>query len=247
MGCRRFFLIRWVKVCVLDYLVEGWKCTRVHQRGSGIVIGDIFKVDIGIELPTGTASTGFYVRQTADASSLTDPEQLAAGVDQNIRPPLIDVLSVDIETSAIKARKTFGTLEPTHEEWGASGNTGLRAGTSLPSNCALLLQLSQGLFGFRHNGRLFIPGCSEDDSDGPLWNTAFLDVEVRALQVALLGDYAPAGDTARFEIGVINRTVLGSPPTDWPGSFAPVTQISAQRVIAIKNRARRTKQRGKVA
>jgi hypothetical protein len=155
------------------------------------------------------------------------------------------MISDDYLFTAIVVIKVSGDKEAKFQT-DITTQVGLRLGPSLPSNNAILIGLSQGLYGARHNGRIFIPGPAEPDTlVGNLigaYQTGPLQAMVDALALTLVEE---SGGTGRWKLGVINGLILNSSPPikDWQTAFSGVETVTGSPIIAGQKR-RQSKVRG---
>lgn len=200
---------------------------------------DIYKVDVHLEAPSGSASFGLYYEETvARDGGSSDTFQLADAFDTNISPKILAMLSSDWKFPSIEVNKMV--LNPVAKS--RIDNTvqvGEEAGPSLPANNAILIGLSQGLFTPKSNGRLFMPGVAEGVTAVGVLTQAFLDGAVLDFTTVLLAELAElSGGTGRYRLGVISAKVRDAalPAKDWEGAFATVTSISRNPIIATQRR-----------
>ncbi|GAI67285.1 unnamed protein product, partial [marine sediment metagenome] len=116
---------------------------------------------------------------------------------------------------------------------------GDRSGTPLPANNALLIRLEQGLFPPKSNGRIFIPGISEDDTSVGNITAAFTTTAVIPLLDGLVAQLEEeSGGDGRWDLGVISTLVLDAAPPfkDWDAAFSQVFGVSASPIIATQRR-----------
>lgn len=207
---------------------------------------DIYQVSVHYEVSAGASSFRVYYQEDAVRSGIgTDTQVLAQSFEDVFAALLRGVLNASFNLVSIVCHKVSGDKEAKFRVDVAT-QVGLRPGASLPTNNAILIGLSQGLFPARHNGRMFLPGVSEDDTLIGNLTTAF---QAGALQ-ALVDDLAQqlveeSGGTGRWNLGVINGTVLNSSPPikDWQSAFSAVVSVAGSPIVAGQKR-RQTRVRG---
>lgn len=199
-------------------------------------LNDIYRVTTHYELPTSAASWSVYYKETIDASGGDiDTQILAEAYSVHIAAEILAMLSQDCAQPAITCEKVFGIPEAKHVVSHGT-QTGLRPTDALPSNCSAVIALIQATFLPRSNGRIFVPGIAEGDTDSGVLSTVFLSTVVTPFIVKLVAiiDELSAG-TGRFTPGVISAKVLNAAPPakDWAGAFAPLTAVSGNTIIGI--------------
>lgn len=204
-----------------------------------MAIGDIYYVQAHFEAPTSGASFGLYYRETAlfDQGAL-GTDQIAKSWENAFAILLRDVLSDDWNFTAITAEKRIVNAEPKRRVDQAV-QAGSRSGPALPANNAIHMELLQGTFSARSNGRIFIPGIAESDTDVGVLVTAFVTTQLAALRDALTQLLTEeSGGSGRWELGVISTKVLNAAPPakDWAGAFAPVIGAVGHPIIATQRR-----------
>jgi len=207
---------------------------------------DIYLVSAHFENPSGASSFRLYYQEEVVRSGIgTDTQVLSTSWEDALSLLLRSMISDDFLFTAIVVHKVSGTMEAKFRT-DVGTQIGLRVGPSLPSNNAILIGLSQGLFAARHNGRIFIPGPAEGDTLVGNLTTAFqsgpLQAFVDALAIQLVEE---SGGTGRWNLGVINNDILDSSPPikDWQTAFSQVISVSGSPIIAGQKR-RQTKVRG---
>jgi hypothetical protein len=93
--------------------------------------------------------------------------------------------------------------------------------------------LNQSLFSAKSNGRVFIPGIPEADTEGNQ-----IDAAQRIAVELFIANLLPnlnqeSPGSGLWELGVISSTRLypDNLPPDWAGSFSPVVNISLSPII----------------
>lgn len=207
---------------------------------------DIYQVSCHFENPSGASSFRVYYQEEAVRSGIGTDTQVLTTTFEDVFSLLIrGMIADDFLFTAIVAHKVSGDKEAKFRT-DVTTQVGLRVGPSLPANNCILIGLSQGLFGARHNGRIFIPGPAEGDTAIGNMSAAFqsgpLQAMVDALAIQLVEE---SGGTGRWNLGVINNDILdASPPIkDWQSAFSQVISVSGSPIIAGQKR-RQTKVRG---
>ncbi len=208
---------------------------------------DIYKLDVNLEAPSGSASFGMYYEEVVSNDFVgTDTRALAESWDASIGTALINILSDDWKVPSLTVRKMV--LNPV--EMARLDNviqSGTVVGPSLAANNAMMLGLKQGTFPSSSDGRLFIPGLAKGATLAGNLTSAFQTgvflTFANALAAQLVQISAGAG---RWNLGVISAKVrdIALPAKDWEGAFAPVTSITANPIIATQRR-RQTRVRGR--
>jgi len=202
------------------------------------MIDDIFSAQIHFEDPSGASSTRLYYQQTANnTAGALDCRILAEALEAALAGDLVAALSDDFWFTGITVRKVYDDPEP---KWLVTGNPqqGLRPGPGLPSNNCINLALNQGTFPVRSNGRMFLPGIPEADTNVGVLASAYQAAQVTDLADTLASQVVALSDTGTWDPGIISQKVLNlTPPLkDWAGAFAFITSISVNPIIAIQRR-----------
>jgi hypothetical protein len=74
----------------------------------------------------------------------------------------------------IRATSLETEIAPGVEYVPTASNAGTNAGSTLPYNCAMCLSLHTNLRGRSYRGRIFVPGCVENDQDNSVWSTSII-------------------------------------------------------------------------
>jgi hypothetical protein len=210
-------------------------------------LNDIYRVTTHYELPTSAGSWSVYYKETIDASGGDIGTQiLAEAYSVAIAAETLDLLSQDCAQPAITCERVFGIPEA---KYVVSHGTqvGTRPSDSLPSNCAAIVQMIQNTFLPKSNGRIFIPGIAENDTDSGVLSLSFLTNQITPFINKLVAVVAElSAGTGRFVPGVISAKVLNAAPPakDWAGAFAPLTATAGSTILGIM-RKRATKAIGR--
>jgi len=200
---------------------------------------DIYQVQGNFENPSGASSFTLFYEESAVRSGVgTDNSVLARSWDDAISPAIRDVIADDWLFSSVVVRKMVANPVPKFR-LDLATQIGTRTGPSLPANNALLIQLQQGLFPSSSNGRIFIPGVAEGDTDVGNLTAAFTTAAVQPLVDALAAELVEdSGGTGRWKLGVISAKVLNAalPFKDWAGAFSEVFGVGGSPIIATQRR-----------
>jgi len=205
-----------------------------------MAVNDIYRLQIHYEGVAGAASTGLYYREKVlvTANGLGN-QSLVLSFITTLSLALRNILVDDWSLSAIQSSKVFDEPDPTDQDAPAT-QTGVRAGSPLPSDNRILLKLFQTTFPRTSDGRMYLPGISEADTDVGKLLQAFIDGPLTALVSALQADLSESGGTGVWEPGVISAKVRdATPPTkNWSAAFAPIIAVQGWPVIARQVRTR---------
>lgn len=202
------------------------------------MIGDIFSVQVNIGCPQSAASFTLWYRETATVDQHDfGTEAIAEAWHDETDVSLRAFMADDYNVVSFTARKHFQLQEPKFRFPNAV-QAGSRPGPGLPANNAIVVSLAQGTFPAKSNGRIFLPGLAEADTDVGVIDAAMqIAVQTFMDQIAT-GLDEPSPGTGHWELGVISQIVLRVPnaPPDWPGSFAPVTALSSSPILQTQRR-----------
>lgn len=207
---------------------------------------DIYTVEINLEGPQRPATIRYYYEETVQWDAVgPGTRRLALAWDSALTTLLAAMISDDWAVTQIHVFKQVLAAEP---PWRQSFPpvVGGRTGPSLPSNNAALLGLQQGLFPPKSNGRSFIPGIAEADTQIGVLTNAFVSGPFADYRDALIQELAQeSGGAGRWKLGVVSTKVLNAAPPakDWEGAYSPVFNASTNPVIATQRR-RQTNVRG---
>lgn len=207
---------------------------------------DITVAEFHFEGPTSAASFGMHYQETVPISGGGfSVRQLAQALILALKAPIVGVLSNDWHFASVTVRVQSNAKEPFVREDVFAG-IGLRAGAALPANMAWIIKQSQGFFGAKSNGRVFIPGIGKPDTLVGVMTNVFLTGAAQDLADALaLVVVEQAAGAGRWTPGVISPKVRdeGPPPKDWEGAFAPIDSMTAWPIISSR-RGRHTRVTG---
>lgn len=208
---------------------------------------DIFLVKVHYELPTSGATYGLYYRETTEATgSDLDTELLGDAFETHIATQILNMLSDDCRQPLITTQKLTGAIKSPRHDNNKTLDVGNESGPSLPNNSALVLQLNQGTFSARSNGRLRIPGIPEPGTNGVTITAAYQTGSVQAFIDKLVMQVPElSAGPGRWTLGVISAKVRDAalPFKDWDAAFAPVTGMAMNTIIGIL-RSRQTRAEG---
>lgn len=207
---------------------------------------DIYLASFHFENPSGASSFRLFYQEEAVRSGVgTDTQVLSTTLDDKLTLVLRNLIAIEFLFTAIVVHKVSGDKEAKFRTDIAT-QIGTRPNPALPANNCVLIGLSQGLFSAKHNGRIFIPGTAEVDTNVGNLTTAFqvgpLQAFVDAIAVQLEEESAGTG---RWNLGVINTNILNSSPPikDWQAAFSQVITVNGSPIVAGQKR-RQTKVRG---
>jgi len=206
---------------------------------------DIYRVTLNYEGPTMHSSTALYYQEDALSTAVTGATRsLAFSFIFSKLASFLAVLNIDWHLASIFAARVNGeAIAPTLLP--ATPTIGARAGNALPADNCLLMQLLQANHPRTSNGRLYLPGLSETDSDVGIVEAAFLGNQVVALGNSISSTLNENGGTGSWNPGVISAKVRDAVPgqKNWEDAFSPMIAALGNPVIARQVR-RRTKVRG---
>jgi len=195
---------------------------------------DIYRVVVHFEGPTQPSSISLYYEENGLSTAPPDPvSSLAFSFFFSVIPSLQNVINDQWQISSVRVRRLTGEkIAPDLQN--LSGISGGRSGASLPANNCLLMKLSQANFPRTSNGRLYLPGLSETDTETGVILPAFLNGEVATLGDKLADQLPENGGAGSWDPGVISAKVrdAGPGPPDWQSAFSPMIAAFGNPVIA---------------
>jgi len=210
-----------------------------------MALNDIYRLQVHYMGVSQAASSGLYYKETtlSTANGLANRSLVLSFIASHSLA-LRNVLSDDWELSAVQSSKVFDEPDPTHQD-APSPQEGTRLGSPLPANNCILLQLFQTTFPRTSDGRMYLPGISETDTNVGKLLSAFISAQLATLVSVLQAPVSESGGTGEWTPGVISATVRDAVPgvKNWAAAFAPVIGIQAWPVIARQVR-RTTKVKG---
>ncbi len=210
-----------------------------------MAVEDIYRVNVNFEGPTmASGCTIFYQEEVQQTTQGTATQSLAASWGFSKHLQWIGVLNNQWHLTSIHVHRVDGdpiapflaTFSPT---------AGTRSGDPLPADNCLLIQLLQALYPRTSNGRLYLPGLSENDSTVGVVEASFLANQVVTLTNGLSSALPELSGNGVWIPGVISAKILNAPPDskDWQAAFSPLIAAQGNPVIARQVR-RRTKVTG---
>lgn len=205
--------------------------------------GDLFRARIYIEHNAELGSIGLDYEQTGDSTSGDDAGLCALAIAQNVSAPLAALLSVQVQVLSVQC---FGATA-NQDNPGLTtfaGLAGSRPGEPCPFITSLLIRRNQSLIGAKGNGRAFLPGISETDCSGGLFDTTATAAELTALATAMSENIGAddAGGTVTFR-PVVLRPFIPPPPALPTIIASPVTSVTFRQILS-RQRRRRSKRLG---
>jgi len=199
---------------------------------------DIYRLTIHYEGPTQASSTALYYEENALSTAVGDAvSSLNFSFFFTVISLFQAVLSSSWRISSTRCRRLTGEkIAPDLQD--IADAPGTRAASSLPANNCLLIQLLQGSFPRTSNGRLYLPGLAEPDTDVGVIQAAFLNTQVVALGNAIsaeLSENAGAGSWTPVVISAKVRDAQPGPP-DWQSAASPMIAALGAPVIARQTR-----------
>lgn len=195
---------------------------------------DIYRVVTHFEGPTQPSSISLYYQENGLSTSPPDPvSSLAFSFFFSVIPSMQNVINDQWDISAVRVRRVTGErIAPDLQN--LSGISGGRTGAPLPANNCLLMKLSQSKFPRTSNGRLYMPGLSETDTQTGVILPDFLNGAVATLGGVLANTLQENGGTGSWEPGVISAKVRDTPPgqPNWEDAFSPMIAAFGNPVIA---------------
>jgi len=206
---------------------------------------NIYNVRVHFEGPSQPASIGIYYQEGGLSTAVVGATQsLAESFDTALTGRMTNLISEEWQISAIEVARMDGDPIAKHIK-SLNGRPGVRPGSSLPANNCILVQLFQTLFPKTSNGRQFIPGIAEVDSDVGRITQAFADDQLGTYVVRVAQAITESNGTGHWIPGVVSAKVRDLVPgfKDWEGAFSGVVGALGWPVIA-RQRRRQTKVRG---
>ena len=199
---------------------------------------DIYRINLHYEGPTQPSSISLYYQE--DALSTGSPDAVSSlnfSFFFSVATFFRNVLSDDWWLASSRCRRLTGEkIAPdlqSFEEF-----SGTRSGRALPANNCLLMQLLQANFPRTSNGRLYLPGLTESDTDVGVIDSDFLANEVTLLGNRLSEPLAENAGSGSWSPVVISAKVrdAGPGPPDWESSASPMIAALGNPVIARQTR-----------
>ena len=202
---------------------------------------DIYYVQYHLEGPSQPASFGVYYQETGLSTSPKGATQSLAESANAMRPTLINILSRDWQFTAVTASRKGGFQIAKHV-FSTEGVAGVRPANALPANNAMLIQLFQTQFPKTSNGRVYIPGISEQDTSIGRVESTFLGDELLSFSTRLSQAFIEADGTGVWVPGVVSAKVRDAIPgqKNWQDAFSTMVGALAWPVIA-RQRRRQTR------
>ena len=203
---------------------------------------NIYLVRVHFEGPSQPASIGVYYQESGLSTGVNGPcQSLAESWEGVLANQLANCLSEEWQLSAIVCSKKSGDQVAKHIE-SLEGRPGTRNGPALPANNAILVQLFQTAFPKTSNGRLYIPGVSESDTNVGRLEQDFSDGPLSVFVGRVAQSINELNGTGLWLPGVISAKVRDAIPGQklWEDSFSTMVGALGWPVIA-RQRRRQTK------
>jgi hypothetical protein len=210
-----------------------------------MAVGDIYRVQLNFDGPSGNHTTRMYYREEVGSSSVAPEQQLATAWHNQLKDLARAVITDDYAIAALVIEKAFGNPRPKWIRQVTGGQLGTGGTLALPSNNAQIIQISQSTFSARSNGRCFFPPPPEASTASGVIDGAFLTGNWIPFLTALVAPLLPDTGTGEWKLGVISSKVLNAAPPakDWAGAFAPAVSLGIEPVVGIQRR-RQSKREG---
>lgn len=207
-----------------------------------MALDEIYHVNVHLEGPSRPASFGVYYQELGLADAVVSQTQsLAESFDAALSGRITNLMSSAWELSGYTARKVSGNqiAKFIHS---TGGRAGTRPAQALPANNAILVQLFQVSHPKTSNGRLYIPGLSENDSVIGRINAVFAGDELLSFTTRIAQAVLEIEGTGHWVPGVVSAKVRDANPgfKDWEGAFSPMVGALGWPVIA-RQRRRQTR------
>lgn len=195
---------------------------------------DIYRVTTHMHGPQTIGSFSIYYQEVIP---FTHPAggnlSLADSYALHMLPSLLDAISNEWEVSGITVEKITGGHDAKFVK-PQSPSPGTVLTPALPGNNAILISLTQINFPKTSNGRIYIPGLAEADTDVGLINSAWLNGPGQALVNAVATTINEDQGGGTWIPGVISQKVLNAnpPAKDWDAAFSPLAGALVTGVIA---------------
>ncbi|TFH43808.1 MAG: hypothetical protein E4H01_11605 [Lysobacterales bacterium] len=203
-----------------------------------MAIGDLYRAQCHISVRNSHTSFSLYYRETvADPPFDEDASHFAASVGVAITSELLACLSPQAVFSLITGYKVRGANALPGTAYIVNG-AGQFLGNAIQNSNTLQLRLLQDEGPARHNGRIGIAGCGEDNSVTNNWKNDFIDNEVDDLKSAILaGASGSGGDDSEYELVVIEKGPTPLDHTTWTArTVSDIAVVTTVRSIS-KRRA----------
>jgi len=206
---------------------------------------DIYTVVAQYELPSGYASWKLTYEQNINATATDNSNVVFADAFfTHFGTSIIDLLADDCSQPGFTVRKMTGDPEGAFRHDNVT-QVGQRTGPSLPNNNCIQVSIQQSRAGRKHNGRIYVPGIPEPDSNVGVLKVAYAAAQMAAFVTLLSTQIVePSAGAGRWSLGVIDQFILNVPPPenprDWEGAYAVASGITGHVIIATQRR-RQTK------
>jgi len=203
-----------------------------------MAVGDKFRAVLEVAVQGVSCRNNLFYDITIDT---TEGEPLGQRLAEALAGEVSNLqaaLCVDVDFCSVYVTSAGGNTHPPGVAY-MTGVNGLRPGVSAPTNNCAVLRLGQSSGGPRNDGRLYISGISEDDTDTNQISAAVVtDNLVLWGQAVNILDYQAGAVVWRNVVRSLDT--LGPPPTY---NYFLVTGWTASPVIYTQSR-RSSKHRG---
>lgn len=197
---------------------------------------DLYRIDVNCSTGNRQWSFGLWAEEVDPLDANGDGQTVSDAFYDHIEAELRAIISTGSQIGAVCANKRYVGFNP-------GGNTipttlmGLRTGSAMPNDNALVFNLQQSAAGAKHNGMLYIAGQTDSDQAGSEWLPAYFTGPVAAFATKLLAPFpALSPNTGTWRIVVLSKTI--SPPTTGIGTPLDVTKVSPVQRVMTQSRRR---------
>lgn len=168
----------------------------------------------------------------------TDPNvillALAAAVFECFVQVLLPQLGSNIRLDGVAAKRIFPAVTDEVFDATAAG-VGGQAPTTLPSFCAMQVDVKTGGGGRRNRGRMFLPPPLEAGTSVGALDASALDLLTDFCQ-CFVGKFLGVAGTSEWQLGVLSRASIVKDNAAINVAFKPATSITPVSLVAVQRR-----------
>lgn len=163
--------------------------------------GDIYSLRYEIGVAGRRTTNTLWYKQISSDPTDSSPTQLLNSFDFSATAALRAVIADECTLCTYLVTPKSTADPPAQQIFG--GTAGLGGSNVLPSNKAWVLSLLQTTLPARHNGRIYVPGLSQENQDGNVLTPVFRDGAATTFRDAI-GPTVDDGDplNGEYELGV---------------------------------------------
>lgn len=212
-----------------------------------MAVGDVFELDFHYHVHQRPLTINTWWEEVVSPSTPSGAAQdlVSAAVAIGLHTAILNILSVQAAMDMLKAYKRVnagggeGQLPPGQQIFTSSA-IGQRSGEALPGSSCLVINFQQAAESAKANGRMFLAGISEDDTDGNIITNAFRDGALATFVgdwTGMVGDIILGSDGGEYRQGMMSKLLSLLPYTSAKyGTFLDAVDVNCNPILRTQRR-----------